>query len=157
MSRADAREFQSKWLAPQVLIQDPPVTSLAALTLLQRKYHSEDKSHMDWLRLMKFRAWRMNQLMKTPDAKGGLTCAKCKKQGLQPWAGNKKKHIVATLDHIIPIVEGGAWNDPNNTQILCYQCANKKSHGEGPKETPKGKSMKLARKKVMAWVPLGKI
>lgn len=46
-------------------------------------------------------------------------CAECEKRGLVVEA--------KVVDHIIPIVKGGAALDESNLQPLCHRCHNKKS------------------------------
>jgi len=69
----------------------------------------------------------MKLQMKTPDSEGGLTCALCGKKGLK-YRGAKRRREQATLDHIVEIVNGGCWHDPNNFQVVCYACNANKNH-----------------------------
>lgn len=116
----------------QVFIQDPPITSPAALVLLAKQYLSLDRSIYTHFRMTHVRnAWMREQLKTNKDAKGGLTCAICGRIGLNPFAEHKKRQ--ATLDHILELSKGGKWNDPNNFQVACHQCNGLKSND------PKGK------------------
>jgi len=103
-----------------VHIQDPPLTSLAALILLHKDYFRADKTIYNESRMTKIRRRWMKALMKTPDEKGGLTCAICGKKGLQPKTFHKKN--LATVDHIVELKDNGDWANPNNFRVACYHC-----------------------------------
>ncbi len=105
-----------------VHVTNPDVASAANLTLLSQHYFALDKSiYTDWRMAHVRRKW-MKQQMETPDELGGLTCAICGRKGLKPWTTPK-----ATLDHIVNIGHGGAWNDPSNFQVACEKCNNDKN------------------------------
>ena len=114
----------NKWTIQAVHISEPDISSPAALSLLTRIYYSLDKTIYSNFRMKRIRDRWMKLQMQTPDEKGGLTCAICGRKGLKPF--RVRKHKVATLDHIVPIVEGGSWKDPQNFQIACNRCNNDK-------------------------------
>lgn len=120
MTRSNGKKGNLTWVVQVVHISDPPVTSPASLALLAKKYYSLDRSIYSEFRMTRLRNKWMKLQMKTPDAKGGLTCAICGKQGLKHR--NAPKDNMATLDHIVEIVRGGQWNDPHNFQVACYKC-----------------------------------
>lgn len=125
MTRSRGRQMTA-WLVQVVHIADPHVTSAANLVLLQKQYFALDMSiYSDWRMCHIRRKWMKIQ-MKTPDAKGGLTCAICGKQGLRPES--QDQHNLATLDHILEIGKGGSWNDPTNFQVACRKCNAQKNN-----------------------------
>jgi hypothetical protein len=119
MTRSQGRNLKF-WTNQKVAVENPPVTSAAALVLLIKKYLPLDKSIYTDSRMSRLRNSWLKKQMKTPDEEGGLTCAICKRKGLKPHSSNKKK--LATLDHIVNILDGGSWNDPSNFQVACVQC-----------------------------------
>lgn len=124
MTRSRGRQTRM-WLVQVVHIADPHVTSAANLVLLQKQYFALDKSiYSDWRMAHIRRKW-MKKQMKSPDAKGGLTCAICGKQGLNPTSEIHQEQ--ATLDHITNISDGGSWSDSNNFQVACHRCNSDKN------------------------------
>lgn len=121
MTRSESRYIIERWVNQTVLIQNPSVTSPAALSLLAKRYYELDKSIYSSLRMKKIHSkWKRVQLKFNKDIKGGLTCAICGKMGL--------KDNDITLDHIVDINKGGSWRDFNNFQVACRPCNNKKSN-----------------------------
>lgn len=114
--------FMRRWCKQTVLITDPPVDSPAAMVLLSRFYSSLDPTIFRESRMSRLRTRWMHEQMKTPDSKGGLTCAICGRKGLNPFT--KNKHKLATLDHIHELKRGGAWYDTANFRVACSQCNN---------------------------------
>jgi 5-methylcytosine-specific restriction endonuclease McrA len=92
----------------------------ANLVLLTREYIKADRTIYSNRRMQRIRDKWMKKMMKTPDEKGGLTCALCGKKGLLPNVKDKNK--VATLDHVVDIGVGGSWRNPENFQVACYTC-----------------------------------
>lgn len=123
------------WAIQVVHIEDPPITSPAHLVLLAKQYCAQDKGIYTEFRMHKIRHKWMKLQMKTPDALGGLTCAKCKREGLKPWTKDIKERAV--LDHVHEISLGGAWNDPQNFQVLCDRCNTRKNDRIQPRSGKK--------------------
>ena len=124
MTRSNGKKSR-EWAIQYVHIEDPPIDSPAHLVMLAKMYSRQDKTiYTEWRMTRIRRSW-MKKQMKTPDALGGLTCAKCGRQGLLPWT--EDIHQRATLDHITEIFRGGPWRDPNNFQVLCDRCNNTKN------------------------------
>jgi 5-methylcytosine-specific restriction endonuclease McrA len=125
MTRSKGKQSRS-WAVQVVHIQDPPVNSAAHLCLLAKKYFSEDKSIYSEFRMHKLRnKWMKIQMREHLDEQGGLTCADCKRMGLNPWTPDVR--VRAVLDHKIEIAVGGSWRDPENFQVLCDRCNNQKN------------------------------
>ena len=103
-----------------VLYSDPPISSPAALVLLNKQLFSKDRTIYRNNKMSRLRDRWMKLQLKKPDAKGGLTCAICGKLGLNPFTSDK--NMLATLDHIIPLNQNGVWNDTNNFQVACFHC-----------------------------------
>lgn len=118
-ARAEGKHYNS-WRSQNILITDPPITSLAAYVLLVKLYHSQDRTIYRESRMTRIRNAWMKRQMKTPDEKGGLTCALCGRKGLNPHTKDKNK--LATLDHIVELRMGGPWREPSNFQVACYTC-----------------------------------
>lgn len=124
MTYSHSRTVGRRWTSQIVYVQNPQVSSPAALVLLSRMYSAVDKSFYTTARMHRIRTRWMKSLMKSPDEKGGLTCAICGKKGLLPFTSNSGK--LATLDHIVSISNGGSWYDTNNFQVACRRCNNGK-------------------------------
>lgn len=120
MSARASGKILRRWAEQTVLYDEPPISAPAALALLVRKYLIADKTIYKNNRMARRRKQWMKEQLKTPDSKGGLTCAICGKKGLQPFVKDKNK--IATLDHIIELKENGACYDPNNFQVACIRC-----------------------------------
>lgn len=125
MTRSKGRQSRS-WAVQVVHIEDPPVNSAAHLCLLSKKYFLEDKSIYSEFRMHKIRnKWMKLQMREHLDEQGGLTCTNCKRMGLNPWTPDV--YMRAVLDHKIEIAMGGEWRDPENFQVLCDRCNNRKN------------------------------
>jgi len=116
------QEYKSKqkWIEQIVLISEPPISSPAALVILSQKYLSSDKSIYTPKRMYSIKRKWIRTMMKQADKKDGLICSICGRKGLPPIHPNR--NMVATLDHIIELRNGGSWNDPTNFRIACYKC-----------------------------------
>jgi 5-methylcytosine-specific restriction endonuclease McrA len=132
--RAAGRQSR-QWVVQAVHIDSPPITSPAALALLTKAYFLADKSIFSEARMSRLRHKWMKNLMKNPDEQGGLTCVLCGQKGLSPYTADIDNQ--ATLDHIIELKCGGAWNDPTNFQLACYKCNNHKSNVQQPRTSKK--------------------
>ena len=107
-------------MAQKVFSKEPPLTSPASLALLHKKYFDLDRNIYSHSRMSSLRKRWFKLQMKSPDDRGGLTCAICGRKGLLPDAPNLNHR--ATLDHIFEIGLGGEWNDPANFQVACRRC-----------------------------------
>jgi 5-methylcytosine-specific restriction endonuclease McrA len=125
MSIRAAGKQTLRWAKQTVLTDDPPTTAAAAMVLLSRKLFLQDRTVFTESRMLRFRTRWMKEQMKTPDEKGGLTCAICGRKGLNPFTKDKNK--LATLDHIVELKANGAAFDTSNFQIACYRCNGQKS------------------------------
>jgi len=133
MTRSQGRASRY-WVVQVVNIVEPDITSAAALALLAKKYFGLDKSIYTDFRMQHLRTKWIRELMKTPDEAGGLTCAICQRKGLK--SKTQVRDELATLDHIIEIGMGGAWNDPSNFQVACWDCNNaRNSKNQKQKQT----------------------
>ena len=126
MTRSKGKQCR-KWTLQVVHIQAPPIDSPAHLALLAKQYSEQDKSIYSESRMGRIRNRWMKSLMKTAAPGQGLTCAICGRSKLFPHSKDPYRRNLATLDHIIDIGKNGAWNDPSNFQVACYQCNQRKS------------------------------
>ena len=132
MTRSKGKENRY-WAIQVVHVEDPPITSPAQLVLLAKQYFTQDKSIYTEFRMHKIRnKWMKEQMREHLDEMSGLTCAICRRKGLNPWTKDVKKRVV--LDHIIEISQNGPWDDPNNFQVLCDQCNRKKNDRLQPRK-----------------------
>ena len=56
-----------------------------------------------------------------------LTCVRCGKTNLDKDA-SANNAMLATIDHIVPVSRGGGFLDPENWQVMCSPCNNKKGN-----------------------------
>lgn len=93
-----------------VLNDEPPVTSRAALVLLNASLSEQERAEWNTFRLRVLRASTM-------------TCEYCGKTGLteelMPDQGFSR---LATLDHCHPVSKGGAVYDLDNLKVACFPC-----------------------------------
>lgn len=119
--RSTSRNQVRRWRRyHKVFVIDPVISSMASLALLCRSYLALDKTIFTEKRMTVIRNSWLKEKMKTPDAKGGLTCTMCGRQGLKLSSHNRNE--LATIDHIIELQDGGDWRDPGNFRIACYPC-----------------------------------
>jgi 5-methylcytosine-specific restriction endonuclease McrA len=123
MTRSEGRASR-QWVMQVVHVGSPDIKSAASLALLAKYYFPQDKTIYTGYRMMRIRDKWLKKLLKTPDERGGLTCAICKRQGLRPQ--KESPHLYITLDHIVEIAVGGSWNDESNFQVACNRCNNTK-------------------------------
>jgi 5-methylcytosine-specific restriction endonuclease McrA len=109
-----------EYAAQAVYIVNYDIPTAANLVLLTREYIKADRTLYTNRRMQRLRDSFMKKMLKTPDEKGGLTCALCGRKGL--LVKTKDKNKLATLDHIIDIGDGGSWRSSNNFQVACYPC-----------------------------------
>jgi hypothetical protein len=105
---------------PNILIENPPVTSLAAYYRLVDKLASEaGYKPFKWWVWVKFRAEYLNNLQRLY---GMLWCEYCGKHPLQINGEIYNNSCVATLDHIKAVANGGAIYDEDNLAVSCRTC-----------------------------------
>ena len=91
-----------------VLVPEPHLQSLAALALLTRKYDMQvmiDRAKFRYKFLKKFKT---------------LTCIHCGKTDLRRKTTDQT--ILATVDHIVPLSQGGSETDEANCLVSCWRC-----------------------------------
>lgn len=98
----------------QVVVDDPHLKSGAALLLLTQKLMDAKEKEIieEWL---KFRLDFLSGY-KT------LTCTHCGKTDLQIETDDEDK--LATVDHVLPLSQGGDKYDTKNCIVSCYPCNN---------------------------------
>ena len=126
MTRSKGKQCRT-WATQVVHVQTPSIDSPAHLVLLAKHYSEQDSSIYTESRMSRIRKRWMKALLKTVGEGEGLTCAICGRTGLDPHSKDPYRRDLATLDHIIDIGLNGAWNDPTNFQVACYQCNQRKS------------------------------
>jgi 5-methylcytosine-specific restriction endonuclease McrA len=98
-----------------VLNDEPPVTSRAALVLLNASLSEQERAEWNEFRLRVLRASTM-------------TCEYCHKaeltEELMPGRGF---FWLATLDHVQPVSKGGAVYDLANLKVACFPCNKSKA------------------------------
>jgi len=125
MTRSQGKKSKS-WVVQVVHVEEPHIRSAAALVLLAKKYFVLDKSIYTERRMHRLRnKWMRLQLKTNRDEAGGLTCNICGRKGLNPFTKYEKQ--LAVLDHIVEIGRNGSWYDPNNFQVACYCCNDRKN------------------------------
>lgn len=105
---------------PNILIQDPPITSMAAYYRLVDKLALEaGYKPFRWWEWVKFRAQYLTELERLYEM---LWCEYCGKHPLQINGDAYKDSCIATLDHIKAVANGGAIYDTNNLAVSCKGC-----------------------------------
>lgn len=103
-----------------VLVELPHCSSRASLILLCK--HLARQELQEWL------TFRENFLEKNKP----LKCYYCGKSGLvtdiDDMSSARKRSMLATIDHIVPISKGGEKYDTNNCVVACYPCNAKKKN-----------------------------
>ena len=117
------RESLSKRLGVS-LVEEPNVSSPAALLMLNRKLSLQDETLFDWMTWLKFRD---NYFAEILERDGVIKCAYCQKN-LKPDVDTKDDSL-ATIDHVIPVSKNGAVWDKSNMVSACLKCnQNKKDN-----------------------------
>jgi len=103
-------------------IEDPVITSLAALIELKRVYAKQELKQW-FVFKRKFFAKRKP-----------LTCHYCGRSKLRTKGSHHENGnalgTLATVDHIIPTSKGGAELDEANCVVACCRCNKRKGDGE---------------------------
>jgi 5-methylcytosine-specific restriction endonuclease McrA len=98
-----------------VLNDEPPVTSRAALVLLNAALSEQERAEWNTFRLRVLRASTM-------------TCEYCGKSGLtEELVPGKGFNMLSTIDHVTPVSKGGAVYDPENLKVACFPCNKSKA------------------------------
>lgn len=98
-----------------VLNDEPPVTSRAALVLLNAFLSEQERAEWNAFRLQFLRA-------------SSMTCEYCQKAGLtEELVPGQGFPMLATLDHVHPVSKGGAVYDPANLKVACFPCNKSKA------------------------------
>ena len=99
-------------------IEDPVITSLAALIELKRVYAKQE--------LQQWFIFKRNFFAKRKP----LTCHYCGKSGLRARGSHHENGnslgTLATVDHVIPTSKGGAKIDESNCVVACFRCNQRK-------------------------------
>ena len=97
-----------------ILVEDPHLTSHAALILLRDKLSKEV--------IAEYLEFRLKFLGGFPE----LTCSHCGVTDLLVETDNTD--LLATVDHKTPLSKGGALLDPDNCVVACYPCNNNRKN-----------------------------
>lgn len=109
--------------------EDCSIKSLASLVLLRNDLLQQDADFIaaDWRVQLDFNTGFLKFKLKE---KGTLTCVYCQKTNLyinEDYTKSPPTEFLATADHIIPKVKGGAPMNYNNLVVACWKCnSNKK-------------------------------
>ena len=103
-----------------VIVEDPHISSLAALVLLLRGYKMAEVAK--WLK------FREDVLDKFEKKHGKVFCEYCGRDDLvrEMPEGVKKSARLVTIDHVVPLSKGGGKYDRDNLKIACFTCNQKK-------------------------------
>lgn len=116
-------------------IGDVHIQSYASLVMLQRVYINLEQRRWNKAR----KAFVKKEL----ETKGKLVCTYCGKDDLK--IKSTKRHEQCTVDHIVPVSEGGDQFDEQNFAISCHSC-NKKKASSPVEEFKKSKYLQKKRK-----------
>ena len=116
-------------------IDEVHIQSYASLVMLQKVYTNLEQKR--WNRARK--AFVKKEL----ETKGKLVCSYCGKDDLK--IKSNKRHEQCTVDHIIPVSQGGNQFDDRNFTISCYSC-NKKKASKPAEEFKKSKYLQKKKK-----------
>jgi 5-methylcytosine-specific restriction endonuclease McrA len=102
----------------KVFVDNPPIKSRASLLLLKEQLGEEERS--EWI---EFR----NEFF---DENEPLICHYCKKTNLKreivDHTDRSQLDILATIDHVVALANGGARYDKKNCVVSCFPCNNNK-------------------------------
>ena len=108
----------------RVRVENPHPKSLAAGVLLTRSLEVQERSH--WV------SFRMAFLKRIKAQQGHLECHYCHCKGLVEELPDDATRAdlkrLATLDHVVPISQGGAEYDGTNLVVACHSCNQKKGN-----------------------------
>lgn len=87
----------------------------------------KDKNKPKWVKWLKIRKKWLNEQAESCGGRENLTCAICGKTGLHVSTPHRNK--LATIDHFFPVSKyPELWSLPENFQVACYKCNQKKSN-----------------------------
>lgn len=121
----------------------PSVTSRASLILLQDYYRGQEVKALseklnysiDSIQFKNASNYAILQILRKEFnkrflSKSVLTCEYCKKKNLNRFGkkrpNRKEKHVFATVDHKIPLIDGHDWFDEGNLAVCCDKCNSEK-------------------------------
>lgn len=114
---------------PNILIQNPPITSQAAYYRLVDKLSEEaGERPFLWWEWVAFRADYLTELQRLY---GILWCEYCGKHPLQINGNLYSNQCLATLDHIQAVVNGGSIYGKKNLAVACHSCNQEKDSEKG--------------------------
>jgi 5-methylcytosine-specific restriction endonuclease McrA len=154
-----ARKFGGKVLLHALYVREPHASSFAAAIMLQEHYRAQDEDYLeDREHKEKFAAGKMNKgvlrrvFFRRLAKQGRLFCVLCGRDDLlvryPPRRNNPRKGTkhraptpdnLATIDHIVPLAEGGLKYSLRNYMCLCNKCNERKGSrsvlrvGSGPR------------------------
>lgn len=118
----------TKWMDNIFFNINSPKTYAASVLLKNYYWELDEDNRNSFANRMRLIGFSRSYLTTTQQAKGSLKCSYCPKdnliielEGMRVPNGKK-----ATIDHIIPISEGGALFDTNNICVACGSCNSKK-------------------------------
>jgi hypothetical protein len=114
----------------------PHVKSQASLFMLNDFYQQQEESpKFKWFRQPGYKEAIKEQVIAALQAKGEITCAYCgvplTVETSVTTKAQKRKGTYLTLDHFIPICQGGKIDDPNNLVPSCEDCNTAKATSIG--------------------------
>lgn len=115
--------------------EDCSIKSLASLILLRNDLLQQDEDYItaDWRTQVEFNTRFLKfKLIE----KGVLTCVYCQKTNLfinEDFNRDPPKEFLATADHVIPKVKGGAPMSYSNLVVACWTCNKNKKDKIGYK------------------------
>ena len=115
--------------------EDCSVKSLASKILLRNYFLQQDTDYLnaDWRTQVQFNIDFLKSKLKE---KGTLTCVYCQKTNLfinEDFNRDPPKEFLATADHVIPKVKGGAPMSYSNLVVACWTCNKNKKDKVGYK------------------------
>ena len=139
----DAVRSTSSAKIVDVIIGLPSVKSRGSLILLQDYYRGQEVAELskqlnynlnneDFKKSSNYSLLQIlrKEFNKRFLNKSVLTCEYCKKENLNRFVkkrpNKKDKHLYATVDHRIPLIDGCDWFSEKNLAICCDKCNNEK-------------------------------
>jgi len=106
-----------------VVMKDPPLKSLAARVLLERRLRRQE--------IVDYLTFKKAFLNVVREVEGTLRCHYCGLTGLTESVGDNPTKAelrrMATVDHVVPRSRGGSERDPENLVVACWSCNQRKA------------------------------